>query len=356
MATSTGQRFLEGSGDDLNRAIIPFYNVVQEAFHAKTLLWNAVASDGGVGSEGFPSSVVVSRTVSFGGSHQFITLGQDGTPEDHTPGVELLGQSVDLEHGNITIDAILVSHRDFAGDHDALSHFDIMAPHARKIARELATEFDKRLFRLAVLAANTAATSGIHNGGNIVSNAGHATVAAAYPTTSTGATHLQNDIAELAKLQDEDDAPEDGRFLAISPYARQVLTNGDLTRWFDTQLSNPQNNSLNQRIIGQLHGFNVLTPTNHLPSTDVTTGPTKYRGDFTVASAAIGQPVAVALSGADEGTAAIGYVTTSHEKFGAIYTFAMFDERRNTWFMKAQMMVGADILAPWCAGAIIVED
>lgn len=351
MATSTGTRFLESGGDDRALAIIPFYDVVMEAYHAKTLLWNAVNGDEGVGSEGFPESIVVSRTVPFGGSHQFITIGNDPTPEDHTPGIELLGQSVNLSQGTVTLDDILVDHYDVAGDHNAISHFDIFRPFARKLGRGLATTFDQRLFQLSILAARTAASTGFHNGGNRVTNTGHATVALAYPITSQGELDLTADIGTLARLMDEDDIPEDGRFMAISPYARQVLSAGINTTFFSSDFSRPVGNSLTQRVIGMLHGFNILAPTNHLPSTNITTGPSKYQGDFTTTG---GQPVAVALSGADEGTAAIGYVTTDDERFGPIYTHINFDERRNTWFMKAQMIVGADILAPWAAGSIEV--
>ena len=30
------------------------------------------------------------------------------------------------------------------------------------------------------------------------------------------------------------------------------------------------------------------------------------------------------------------------------------DERRNQKFMKSQLLVGADVLSPWCAGAITI--
>lgn len=348
MATSNAQRFLAAGGDDQALALKMFSGSVIEAFRAKTLLWNSVGPEG-VG-ESSPN-VIASKTVDAGNSWQWPIIGNDLTPEYHTPGVELLGQDVALDEAVITIDDILVAHLDVAWDQEQLSHFDVIAPFARKLGRSLAEDFDSKLFVVGVLAAQSAAVTGIHNGGNVVQRVA-ASIAVAYPNDATGAGNFIADAGSLAQLLDADDVPEDGRYLFITSYIRQILLNN--TNIFSSDFTRRiEPNSLNPRAIGELAGFQVLI-TNHMPSTAITTGPAKYQIDATAAGAGEGAPVALALCGAQEGSAAIGYVAGTG-KTGAIYSHMGFDERRNTTFLKSQMMVGAGIVAPWCAGEIHVD-
>jgi len=356
MAASDAQRFLAKNGVDDELALEMFSGWIAEAFHDKTFLWNTVGPEG-VGSESLDGAVVSSKIVTSGKSEQFIQMSlEDGAPEYHTPGTELLGQTLEVDEGSITIDGILVGHYDLPVDQIQLAHFDILRPAARKIGRKLATDFEKKLIitglKAAYTAASTKGTITMHNGGNAVERVA-ATEAAAWPVTTTGAQNMINDIGALAYAMDVDNVPEAGRFLMITPYLRRVL-GMDLTI-FDQAYSAQRSNDLNRRIIGHVQGFDILPPTNLLPSTDVQTGPTKYRQDFTAAGSDEGQPVALALCGADEGNSAIGYVAASNPELGPIYSYMGFDERRNTWFTKGQMMVGAGVLGPYCAGVIHVD-
>jgi len=365
MASSNAQRFLAKGGVDDELALEMFYGLVLEAFHAKTLLWNAIGPDG-TGSDSANSEVVSSQVVSSGKSWQFPIIGEDGDPEYHQPGTELLGQQFEVDENTITIDDILVKHYDVPFDQIQKSHFDILRPLARKLGRSLATDFDKKLFIIGVKAAQTGSETKngmtIHSGGSMIERV-ETTRELAWPATSAGATNFRDDAAKLAQLFDEDNVPEEGRFLIIDPYIRRVL--GKDNTIFDSDLTAQRQNDINQRIIGVLEGFSVLSPTNHLPSTRIATGPAKYQGDFTAAGSEVsgtpnggggeGQPVALALCGADEGSAAIGYVAGAMDKVNPIYTFIGPDERRNTNFLKGQMMVGAGVLAPWCAGTIHVD-
>lgn len=355
MATSSGTRFLQRSGDDTDIALAMFWGTVLDSFKARTILWNAVGPDG-VGDTMAPSNIVSSKLQESGASWEFPIMGDDPDPEYHTPGTELLGQNVALDKGTITIDRILVAHYDIARDHTAIAHFDHMRPFARKLGRALANQFDQNLFVIAFNASNTAASTGFHAGGNNVSRAG-TTFTDAYAISAAGAQNLSADIGELAHDMDVDNVPEEGRYLFITPHARRVLSLGLETNWFDSDFSRDVTpNSLIQRRIGLIHGFNVMPVTNNMPSTNITdAGDSKYEGDFTVATGTNGAPIAIALAGADEGEAGVGYVAASDPVLGPIYAHTHFDERRNTTFMKAQMMCGAGVLAPYCAGNVNVN-
>jgi hypothetical protein len=344
MAASNPVNFLRDLGsasDDRALALKMFWGRVLEAFRAKTLLWDNTGN------------VIASKVVDAGKSWQFPIIGDDPSPEYHSPGEEMLGMAVDLSEGTITIDDILVSHYDVSLANLQLSHFDVLAPFATKLGRSLAIDFDKKLFRIGVLAARTAAVNGantgIHSGGNRVVADINADMTLAYPATADGANAFVADVAELGQLMDEDNVPEDGRWLFIPPYIRRILSLA--TNVFNKDYSNNAND-LMKRSIGILHGFAVMQ-TNHLPNDDFTgsSDPTKYNDDFTYDGASEGRPCALALCGAQEGSAAIGFVQA-----GGIMPHMHDDERRNTKFMKAQMMVGAGILAPWCAGEIYCTD
>ena len=357
MAASNPQRFLADAGVDDELALEMFSGWVTEAFSKKTHLWNAVNGAGGVGTVSM-DGVVSSKIVTSGKSEQFIQIPAEGpSAEYHTPGQELLGQEYQIGESTVAIDGILVRHHDLPIDQIQISHFDALRPVANSIGRDLARDFDQKLIITGIKGAQTAAktkgTLTLHNGGNVVERVA-ATAAAAWPVTSTGATNLIDDIGELAYNMDEDNVPEDGRFLLINPYVRRVLLKDSTI--FNRDLGEQLSNDLNRRIVGQVAGFNILEPTTNIPTTNLTTGPSKYQQDFTVAGGDEGQTVALALCGADEGQAAVGYVAAANEKVGPISTAMVWDERRNTWFLKGQMMVGAGVLAPFCAGEIHVDD
>jgi len=349
MATSNAQRFLTQDGDDRNIALTMFWGTVLEAFKAKTLLWNAIGPEG-EGTDSAPAPVVASKIVDAGKSWEFPIIGDDPTPTYHTPGTELLGQDVTLVNGTITIDDILVAHYDVPLDQTQLSHFDVIEPFARKLGRALAVDFDQKLFIMGFNAAYTAAVTNVHNGGNVVERVAN-TSAIAYPDNTTGAGNFLSDVAEMAQLLDEDNVPEDGRYLFATPYIRRILRNN--TNIFDKDYGN-STNVLNDRAIGVIEGFTFMPTTNHIPSTNITTNPSKYNRNFAVAGDDEGEPVALILCGAEEGSSAIGYVAGTGAA-GPIHSYREFDERRNTTFMKAQMMVGAGVLSPWSAGVIHVD-
>lgn len=369
MTTSNATRFLAASGDDTALALEMFLGVVQENFYANTLLWNAASGDYGIdtdNADNMPPQVVRGKTISSGKSWQFVQIADSIDPEYHTPGVELLGQNYAFDEGNITIDGILVSHRDIPIDQIQQAHWEVVEPIARGMGRSLARDFDRKLFVIGCKAALEAAktkvvgsdTFTLHNGGNVVERVG-ADQTGAYPVSQTGARNFRDDLEHLAQLLDDDNVPEMGRYLVYTNYIHRVLQQD--TTIFDEQFTRGNSNSLNNRVIGKIAGFNLLGRTNNLPSTNITAStwgggvPSKYQGDFRY-NGTLTRPVALALCGAEEGQAGIGFVAASNDKLGPIYAVREHDTRRNTEFLKAQMMVGADKLFPPCAGAITVDD
>jgi hypothetical protein len=289
-------------------------------------------------------------------SEQYPILGADPESEEHVPGDELLGQDQPFGEQIVTIDDFIVGHRFIAGDDQMISHFDAVAPYAASIGRQLAISKDRKIVRMAIKGARTAASSGFHNGGNVVNRVGAGTtIADAYPESATGAANLVADIRTLARQMDEDEVPEFGRSLVLTPYAFAVLCYDTTNKIFSKDFIEGQNSILNRRI-GRLEGFDLYKSNNSIPSTNlVNTGtrsdPDKYDVDCRYVAgnvaASTGQPVAVAFCGAQDGNPGLGMVIAEN-----MYTHLRYIPERGGTFMMGRNFLGVDKLAVWNLGVI----
>lgn len=360
MTASNAQRFLanEAGTDPRSLALQVYWGSLVEAYRDATALF-----DGSI-------PVIARQQIQGAKSKQFLMLSDTPEAEFHVPGQELLGQQFEVASGEITLDDILVAHHDVPIVDIMTAHFDVLAPLGAKDGRRLARDYEKRIMRLAGTTARAAAVTknglNIHNGGNRVTNSGSSSTAATavatrYPFSNTGANNFLADTAQLAYLMDNDNVPEQGRYLFISPYIRNVFQNSASNNLLAANFNRDFNSAagdFNNRVIGNISGFNIVVTTN-LPGytsaghtgENVTTGLSKYQGQFNTASAgtATGVPVALALCGASDGSAAIGAV----EAMG-VAAKMVEDDRRNTMFLKSQLFVGFGQMHPWCAGAIEV--
>tara|TARA_R110000824_G_scaffold25767_3_gene89361 strand:- start:5685 stop:6857 length:1173 start_codon:yes stop_codon:yes gene_type:complete len=380
-------RFLQdegtgGGGTTRDLALKIFSGTVFESFTAKTAFYDNTGN-------------IMATRVLTGQGHeaQFPIMGTEPASSYHSPGTLLVDGDIKMTEQVVRVDDILVAHVDVPFADIDISHFEVLAPFATRLGRSLAINLDKKLAVVGVKSARSAAETGIHAGGKVVvrdDGVAHATnpasLAAAYPNSSTGSGRFRDDVAELAQLFDEDNVPEDGRYLFVSPYIRTIMRH-EASSWgaagnSATLLSGPAGNiydpsmssvtgDLNRRVIGMLEGFNIIL-TNHLPTANTnyldaaSVAIAKYNGFFdgrdddgkgdgdgtqdedeAIANA---MPAALALCGASEGAAAMGLVQAA-----GIRSVMQDDERRNTTFLKSQIMVGADILCPWTAGVVGVR-
>ena len=376
MANTTPTRILQknATGDDRALALKIFSGQVYEAFTAKTVFFDNTGN------------IMATKVLTGGHEAQWPIMGDDPTASYHTPGNEMLDGTIKMTEGVVRVDDILVSHIDVPFNDLNIAHYDVLAPFATKLGRALAIDMDKKLAIVGIRAAQTAAAAGIHNGGKRVfisdgvgaGSAVPASLTSAFANSSTGSGAFRDKVAELAQKFDEDNVPEDGRYLFIPPHIRTILRH-EATSLGASSASAPAGNiyskdvtsvpgDLNRRIVGVLEGFNLIV-TNHLPTASATPinnagdPDTKYdyeasglddadkdaddTGYNETQAQANAVPAALALCGASEGAASIGMVQAA-----GIRSVIQDDERRNTKFMKSQIMVGADVLCPWTAGII----
>lgn len=233
-------------------------------------------------------------------SDKFKFRGQSSEePEHHTAGQETTGGTVTNDSVTCDVDRPIVKQLNADEADLDLAYWDELQPLVRECVRHVARRLDLRAYRLAILAARQAAVSNVHNGGNRVERAvSGGVLATAYPTSSTGAANFLADMASLARLWDEDDIPENGRELHITPYMREVLTYS--TVQMNRDYTDPMVARYADRFVGRAQGWNLVL-TNNLPSTNITTDLSKYNGNFAVGGAT-GQslPVAVGMYRADQ--------------------------------------------------------
>lgn len=345
MADSNPSRFLTNS-TDRDLALKMFAGDVLLAYRLETVFDNNTGN------------IIAKKAIASGKSWQWPILGNDPAPEYHIPGTELLGQIQTFNEITVTIDDILVGHRDIPLDQLSISHYDVIQPYATAIGRAMAIFRDGLFARMGVIAARTAALTGYHSGGNVVSRytaAGTAMVSS-YPNSSTGASQFLDDSAALAQLLDEDNIPRSGRNMFIPPAILRVLGYDTGLKLFSKDFIAGGNNA-NERIVTRVQGFDVYV-SNNMPSTNFAGGgppsnPTKYDVDCRYPTSSVGtvsvlgQPAAIVLCGADVGTPAIVMV----ESIGFTHVLEA-DNRRNTLFMKSQQMFGLGVVSPWAAGLI----
>lgn len=218
----------------------------------------------------------VIREIQSGKSAQFPATGKI-TAAYHTPGAELAGGAIKHNERVIVIDDLLVAHTFISNIDEAKNHYDVRAPYTDQLGDALAQAFDRNVLQVEVLAARAAATITGQSGGSQILS-GSKTVAA------TIATHLWSAAQKL----DEKSVPDEGRFAYMLPatYYAAAQSTALINKDWGGQ------GSIAEGTFKSLAGITIVK-TNNLPSTDITTGPTAYRGDFTTTCFVVAQIGAV---------------------------------------------------------------
>jgi hypothetical protein len=296
------------------------------------------------------------KTIMSGSTTEFPLLHQIAA-ERHAVGTEMLG--LDIEHGKRTIsldDRPLVSHFDIDDVDAMLAHFDDRQEIAREAGRALANEMDRFNFRLILNAARTAADGNSSFPGGGIDRNGTAITSSDFPSSATGDWDRAAIIALLDALEQatmewaENDIPENDRGVVVPFKAWYRLRNLGMPR-VDTEV--PTANFMLSQGIGPSGGniaggvprtkaldFNGLPiwGSNHLPNGEnITTGESKYQGDFTKTRGLIVQ------------NQAVGHLTLMD-----VMTETDRDVRRQTNFFVTKVHTGGGTLRPEAAIEIAI--
>jgi hypothetical protein len=235
----------------------------------------------------------------------------------HTPGAEIVGQTSNLNERVITIDDLLIADVFLAKIDEAKSHYEVRSVYSTEAGRALAKKLDTNSAQVGILAARASATVTGGNGGSQLTNAAYATDGAV----------LAAGIFEAAQKLDEKDVPEMDRYAFIKPaqYALMAQTTNVINRdWGGAGV-------YSEGKVLKVSGVHIVK-TNHLPSTNVATGPTAYQGDFTQTRGLVMQKQAIGLV-----------------KLLDLNVTNDWDFRRRGHLIVAEYAVGHGILRPECS-------
>ena len=271
------------------------------------------------------------RTISSGKTAQFPTTGV-AEAKYHTPGESLFGDEYDsgtdpaylsrIKHAErtISIDGVLTASAFLADIDEAKNHYEVRSIYSTEIGRQLAYHSDRAVMHtfvggaratqdrftvsggtwsetnkylgaevLIAQATNAAAASGSELVGDNVT----LTLNGSSAAVAVSGANIVKGLFTVARLMDEKNVAQAGRYCVLSPENYYKLVNEDKDV-INRDYGNDGNGSLAQGNIVSVAGIRILK-SNHVPSTDLTGslfdnasirnnplgGSTGYAGDFT---------------------------------------------------------------------------
>lgn len=257
------------------------------------------------------------RTIANGKSAQFPATGRIAAAAYHTPGAEITGQLLNSSERVITIDDLLVSSAFIANIDEAKSHYEVRSIYSGEMGRTLAEAMDKNIAQVGVLAARSAATVTGYFGGSALTNAAAGTDGDVLATLAFSA----------AQTLDEKFVPANDRYFALRAAQYYLLAQ-------TTKVLNKDWNGSGSYSDGKVLKVADLTivKSQHVPSTNVATGPTAYQGNFTTT---------VGLVWRKDAMGTVKLLDLAME--------SAYDIRRQGTLMVGKYAVGHGILRPECA-------
>lgn len=289
------------------------------------------------------------KTMTSGTEMKFPATWKIGS-EYHEAGMELLGLDVETKEYKISLDdRPLVSHFEVDDIDVAMAHYDVRSELASETGRELARQMDRKIAALLINAARVGNDTNVNSfpiGGNQYYGAQVDFDETAWGSEQNGAQLIEA-IGAICQAMDEKDVPVADRCAVVNvplyyalrklglPYFTSTVKNVDNQALWgrnDTGAAGPKiQDSQGYQVPIDVLGVPVYC-SNHIPSTNITTGPTKYRGDFSKTGGVVFQKQAIGV---------LQLMGIQTEKFR--------DVRRQSDFMVSKMLMGGGSLRPYCA-------
>lgn len=269
------------------------------------------------------------RTLSSGKSAQFPVFGA-ATAEYHTPGVELVGNTIRGGERLIYIDKRLIAHVGVDDIEEKMAHWDLRRIYAAQLGQSLADKFDYNSYVVGLLASRVAAND-IFTG-----SPGGASVTEALALTD--ADKLGSAIFSAAQKLDEAKVPQRPRYCALEPAQYWLLVGGTKALNRDWGGSGsyaagtlPEVAGINiVKTVNAPFGDNIASDTSNRIA-GVSAGNTYY-GDFSNTASLVWHPDAV-------GTVKLKDITPSADWIA---------DKRIT-LLAAEMAIGTGVVRPECA-------
>ncbi|MEW6121293.1 MAG: hypothetical protein AB1698_01670 [Pseudomonadota bacterium] len=259
------------------------------------------------------------KSISAGKADTFPIIGRKRDAAEHAPGEMILGGTIEHNEVQIALDAMMVDSVFVAEVDELMADYALTGAYSRQLAESLSTLYDKRVATLHILASRV--TTAPYTGGPVPSYAFHASM-------KTDASKLEDAAFQAVAYMRERDI-SGAPFSYRLPHQQHLL----LARYAGIEGGPVSTGSGNraQGTVGNIAGIPVKG-VNHIPNTNVTTGNTKFRGNFTTTVGHISNEMAV------------GTLT----RRGLKVVLKQQDERLGTLLIASQFC-GHGILRPECS-------
>lgn len=222
------------------------------------------------------------KSITKGKADVFPIIGRKRDAIEHVPGELILGGDIDHNEVTVTLDNILVDSAFIAEIDELIAHYELGTPYAKQLAESLSTTYDKRLATLHVKASRLVNGPG--------STVGHPNPSYAYHA-NMATDPAQLEAAHFAAVEFIRSNDISGQGIRSFLRWQQYLL---LARYAELDMKETTGNSnRGNATAGPVAGINI-TASNHIPSTNQTTGLAKYQGDFRTTVGFISTPMAVA--------------------------------------------------------------
>ncbi|MER8582680.1 hypothetical protein NKG95_28930 [Mesorhizobium sp. M1423] len=213
------------------------------------------------------------RNISQGKSASFPVTGRTSGARYHTPGDQVLGTVTKFNERVITVDDLLLTDYFTANIYEAMNHFDSRSEMTKQLGEELAQAYDRNVARTIILASRgTNVVDGLPGGGSITNAA-----------LLTDSDQMAKAFFDAAVIFDEKYIPAGDRWGALKPAQYYALAQNTkvINRDWDGK------GSYSDGKVVKIADIPVFKSINLPNGTNVTTGPTKYQGNFTTTAGVI---------------------------------------------------------------------
>ncbi|MER8421855.1 hypothetical protein [Mesorhizobium sp. M0199] len=213
------------------------------------------------------------RNISQGKSASFPVTGRTSGARYHTPGDQVLGTVAKFNERVITVDDLLLTDYFTANIYEAMNHFDSRSEMTKQLGEELAQAYDRNVARTIILASRgTNVVDNLPGGGSITNAA-----------LLTDSDQMAKAFFDAAVIFDEKYIPAGDRWGALKPAQYYALAQNTkvINRDWDGK------GSYSDGKVVKIADIPVFKSINLPNGTNVTTGPTKYQGNFTTTAGVI---------------------------------------------------------------------
>lgn len=230
------------------------------------------------------------KNIQQGKSDTFPIIGRKRDAAEHEAGDLILGGTILSDEIEITLDKMVYDAVFIAEIDELRSHFDVRGPYAHQLGQSLGSLQARRVAIMHILASRKYYVGNVPTG---VPQGQPAPSYAYHTDMATSAAQIEGGLWQAKEYLLENEISGE-KPVAKLPHAQVLLLARNFGLIASAESANPRAGSGNRVTgeVGQVVGFSI-EGSNHIPNTNITTGLTKYQGNFTTTVGHVSTKMAV---------------------------------------------------------------